>query len=52
MFELLYKEISESILVDGKMVALNTPANLKKEYSASSMNEVFISLARQGQRVE
>ncbi|KAB2871017.1 MAG: ABC transporter ATP-binding protein [Bacteroidales bacterium] len=41
-----------AILVDGKMVALNTPANLKKEYSASSMNEVFISLARQGQRVE
>jgi len=41
-----------AILVDGKMVALDTPANLKKEYSASSMNEVFISLARQGQRVE
>jgi len=41
-----------AILVDGKMVALNTPSKLKQEYSAPSMNEVFISLARQGQRVE
>lgn len=41
-----------AILVDGKMVALDSPANLKKEYSASSMNDVFVSLARQGKRVD
>lgn len=41
-----------AILVDGRMVALDTPANLKREYAVRSMNEVFISLARQGQRVE
>ncbi|MGD9978947.1 MAG: ABC transporter ATP-binding protein, partial [Bacteroidales bacterium] len=41
-----------AILVDGVMAALGTPANLKKQYKVASMNDVFISLARQGQRTE
>jgi len=35
-----------SIMVDGKIAALDTPENLKKHYSAASMNEVFLQLAR------
>jgi ABC-2 type transport system ATP-binding protein len=35
-----------SIMNDGKIVALDTPANLKKQYNASSVEEVFIKIAR------
>lgn len=35
-----------SIMVDGKIKALDTPANLKQIYSAQSMDEVFNALAR------
>ena len=35
-----------SIMVDGKIEALDTPANLKKEFNANSMNDVFLKLAR------
>jgi len=35
-----------SIMVDGEIVALDTPDNLKEKYNAESMNEVFIKLAR------
>lgn len=35
-----------SIMVDGKIAALNTPTGLKKDYKAQSINEVFIQLAR------
>jgi ABC-2 type transport system ATP-binding protein len=35
-----------SIMVDGKIEALDTPANLKKLYNAANMNEVFLKLAR------
>ncbi len=35
-----------SIMVDGKIAALDTPENLKRGTSASSMNEVFLKLAR------
>jgi len=35
-----------SIMVDGKIAALDTPENLKKNYGAESMNEVFLKLAR------
>jgi len=35
-----------SIMVDGKIAALDTPENLKSIYSAESMNEVFLKLAR------
>lgn len=35
-----------SMMVDGLIVALDTPANLKKQYAAKSMDEVFYELAR------
>ena len=35
-----------SIMVDGKIVALDTPANLKTTYGAATMEEVFLRLAR------
>ena len=35
-----------SIMVDGKIEALDTPRNLKKKYSSGSMDEVFQKLAR------
>ena len=39
-----------SIMVDGKVEALDTPANLKKNYEATSMDEVFLKLARKAVR--
>ena len=35
-----------SIMVDGRIEALETPEMLKKEFDAGTMNEVFIKLAR------
>jgi len=35
-----------SIMVDGRIDALDTPENLKSQYGASSMQDVFIKLAR------
>jgi len=35
-----------TIMVDGKIAALDTPTNLKKTYDATNMNEVFLKLAR------
>ena len=35
-----------TIMVDGKIAALDTPTILKKNYDASNMNEVFLKLAR------
>src|SRR4029078_6628890 len=35
-----------SIMVDGRIDALDTPGNLKKTFNASSMDEVFLKLAR------
>lgn len=37
-----------SIMNDGRIVALNTPSNLKKQYNVSSVEEVFIKIARPG----
>ena len=39
-----------SIMVDGKIVKLDTPGNLKKEFSAKNMDEVFRLLARKAIR--
>ncbi len=39
-----------SMMVDGKIKALDTPGNLKKKYAAASMDEVFRTLARGAQR--
>ena len=41
-----------SIMVDGKIAALDTPANLKKQFSAKTMDDVFYELARGAKRVE
>ena len=35
-----------SIMVEGKISALDSPQNLKKKYQAKSMDEVFLKLAR------
>jgi len=35
-----------SIMVDGKIEALDTPDNLKKQFDATNMDEVFYQLAR------
>jgi ABC-2 type transport system ATP-binding protein len=39
-----------SVMVDGKMEALDSPANLKKKYATDSMDEVFYTLARGARR--
>ena len=41
-----------SIMVDGKIKALDTPQNLKKQFNANSMDEVFYELARGAKRME
>ncbi|MCF0053484.1 ABC transporter ATP-binding protein [Dyadobacter sp. LJ53] len=41
-----------SIMVDGKIEVLDTPANLKKQFDASSMDEVFYQLARSAKRAD
>ncbi|MEO6289058.1 MAG: ABC transporter ATP-binding protein [Ginsengibacter sp.] len=41
-----------SIMVDGKIEALDTPQNLKQRYSAKSMDEVFLQLARGAKRID
>ena len=35
-----------SIMVDGRIEALNSPAALKKQFKAENMNDVFLKLAR------
>lgn len=35
-----------SMMVDGKIEALDSPSRLKEKYNAGSMNEVFLKLAR------
>ena len=39
-----------SIMVDGKIEALDSPRNLKKQFNATSMDEVFQQLARKSTR--
>jgi ABC-2 type transport system ATP-binding protein len=41
-----------SIMVDGRIKAMDTPSNLKKQFSADSMNDVFFEIARGAQRSE
>lgn len=41
-----------SIMVDGEVRALDTPAQLKKQFAAESMDEVFRTLARGAKRGE
>jgi ABC-2 type transport system ATP-binding protein len=35
-----------SIMVEGKIEAFDSPKNLKQQYNVTSMNEVFLKLAR------
>jgi ABC-2 type transport system ATP-binding protein len=37
-------------MVDGKIAALDTPENLKKQFGAADMYEVFLQLARNAKR--
>jgi ABC-2 type transport system ATP-binding protein len=37
-------------MVDGRIDAFDTPANLKKKFSVDSMNKVFYELARGAKR--
>jgi ABC-2 type transport system ATP-binding protein len=39
-----------SIMVDGRIEALDTPGKLKSDFGASSMDEVFYLLARKAKR--
>jgi len=39
-----------SIMVDGKIKALDAPGQLKKQFQAQSMDEVFVTLARSAKR--
>ena len=39
-----------SVMVDGKIEALDSPKNLKKQFNANSMDEVFQQLARKAKR--
>lgn len=39
-----------SVMVDGRIDALDSPANLMKDFSAASMDEVFLHLARKAVR--
>ena len=39
-----------SIMVDGRIEALDSPENLKKTYNAKNMDEVFQQLARKSKR--
>ncbi|MDD3077520.1 MAG: ABC transporter ATP-binding protein [Paludibacter sp.] len=41
-----------SIMVDGKIEALDTPKKLKEQFGASSMDEVFHQLARKAKRID
>ena len=41
-----------SIMVDGRIDALDTPANLKRDFKADTMDEVFLHLARKAVRTE
>ena len=41
-----------SIMVDGRIKAMDTPRNLKDSFHASSMDEVFYTLARSAKRSE
>jgi ABC-2 type transport system ATP-binding protein len=41
-----------SIMVDGRIEAMDRPSVLKKDYGAQSMEEVFLKLARKAVRSE
>jgi ABC-2 type transport system ATP-binding protein len=38
------------IMVDGRIEAMDTPANLKKQHESAHMEDVFLKLARKAKR--
>ncbi len=40
------------MMVDGQIRALDTPENLKRQFQAKDMDEVFQRLAETGKRVD
>jgi ABC-2 type transport system ATP-binding protein len=40
-----------SMMVDGSIKALDSPSNLKKQFGAKSMDDVFYQLARGAKRI-
>lgn len=40
-----------SIMSEGRIVALDTPENLKKQYNAVSIDEVFVKIARSPEKI-
>jgi ABC-2 type transport system ATP-binding protein len=38
-----------SIMVDGRIAALGTPAELKEQHGVPSIDELFVRLARSGE---
>ncbi len=41
-----------TVMVDGKIEALDTPKRLKEQFAADSMDEVFYQLARKAKRID
>lgn len=41
-----------SIMVDGRIEALDSPGQLRRQYNAESMDEVFLQLARKAKRAD
>ncbi len=41
-----------SIMSEGKIVALDTPSNLKAKYNSSTLAEVFVKIARPTSKTE
>ena len=41
-----------TVMVDGKIEALNTPKNLKEQFSANSIDDVFYQLVRKATRTD
>ena len=39
-----------SMMVDGKIAALGSPAELRQQFRAANMDEVFVKIARQGEK--
>jgi ABC-2 type transport system ATP-binding protein len=40
-----------SIMVDGEIAAIDSPSNMKNQYNVSTMNEVFVKIARKSSRL-
>jgi ABC-2 type transport system ATP-binding protein len=41
-----------TVMVDGRIEALDSPKNLKEKFSVASIDDVFYQLARKAKRVD